>query len=408
MFSCRLCRRDGITEWLDFGPQALANRFTRSRDEAEYLHPCKVGVCSACGTLQLESPVPVEEMRPRYGWLTYNEPERHLDEVVAAVKALPGLGAGSTAAGISRYDTSTLRRLEETGVHSWVADPLSDLGVEHPFGGTESVQAGLTVRAAGRMTARYGRPDLLVIRYVLEHAHDPGEFLRAVWTLVRPGGYALFEVPDACKGLEKADYTTVWEEHVSYFTPSTLRQCLVGAGFEPVYLRRFYYSQQDALVAVAKPAPGPLSPAVTPGELAYEVDRADRFVRSFPRVRDRICEAVGGFARTRGKVAVLGAGHLSRSFINLYGLGDMIDFVADDNPHKQGLFMPGSKLPILPSSELLSRGVRLCLMTVRTEIEDAVAAKNAAFTARGRVLASVFPDSPYFWYELGRPAGKAA
>ncbi len=68
MAPCRLCRHDGIRDWLDFGPQALTNRFLRSRDEVDYQHPCKLGVCRRCGTIQLEAPVPVDEMRPRFDW----------------------------------------------------------------------------------------------------------------------------------------------------------------------------------------------------------------------------------------------------------------------------------------------------------------------------------------------------
>ena len=101
MATCRICNRDGIREWLDFGPQALTNRFLRSRDEAEYLHPCKLGVCRGCGTLQLESPVPVAEMRPRFDWITYNEPERHLDEVARVLTELPGVSTTSTIPGWS-------------------------------------------------------------------------------------------------------------------------------------------------------------------------------------------------------------------------------------------------------------------------------------------------------------------
>jgi hypothetical protein len=56
----------------------------------------------------------------------------------------------------------------------------------------------------------------------------------------------------------------------------------------------------------------------------------------------------------------------------------------------------------------VARDIKLCLMTVRAEIEDAVAAKNAGFTARGGVLASVFPESKYSLHKLGQPAGKAA
>jgi hypothetical protein len=214
-------------------------------------------------------------------------------------------------------------------------------------------------------------------------------------------------MPDARKALERYDYTTVWEEHLFYFTPATLRNCFALAGYEVEYLNRFYYSQEDVLVAIVKPLAKPQAAPLTERELAYELDRADRFLRGFPRCRDRIRETVGGFARTRGKVAMLGAGHLSGAFINLYGLEDAIDFVADDNAKKHGLFMPGSKAPILPSSALVDRGIGLCLMTVRAEIENAVAAKNAAFTARGGILASIFPESP-FALDKVVPARKAA
>src|SRR5262249_35614229 len=99
--------------------------------------------------------------------------------------------------------------------------------------------------------------------------------------------------------------------------------------------------------------------------------------------------------RAQGKVALLGAGHLSAAFINLLGLEKYIDFVADDNPHKQGLYMPGSGVPILDSAQLVERDVRLCLMTVRPEVEETVVRKNQAFTTRGGRMASIFPDSPY-------------
>jgi hypothetical protein len=409
MAPCRLCRRDGIREWLDFGPQALTNRFLRSLDEVEYLHRCKLGVCRQCGTLQLESPVPVDEMRPRFDWISYNEPESHLDEVAGVLSQLPGVSAASTVGGITYKDESTLKRLNALGLpNTWLAHIKDDLGVESPLGGIESVQDRLTVATAEKLAAKFGRPDVLLVRHVLEHSYDIHAVLNATRELVKPGGYALFEMPDARKALERHDYTTVWEEHLFYFTPATLRNCFALAGFEVAYLNRFYYSQEDVLVAVVKSAAGPQPSPLTDRELAYEVDRADRFVRSFPRYRDRIRETIAGFARTRGKVAMLGAGHLSGAFINLYGLEDAIDFVADDNAKKHGLFMPGSKAPVRPSSALVARDIKLCLMTVRAEAEDAVAAKNAAFTARGGVLASVFPESKYSLDKVGQPTAKAA
>jgi hypothetical protein len=409
MSTCRICRRDGIREWLDFGPQTLTNRFLRSAAEPEFAHPCKLGVCRACGTLQLESPVPVDEMRPRFDWIVYNEPESHLDEVARVLRGLPGVTPDSVAGGLTYKDESTLKRLTALGLSkTWLAHIRDDLGVQSPLGGIESVQDALTPATADRFTGKFGRPDLLLVRHVLEHSYDIHQTLAAARAVVKPGGYVLFEMPDVRKALERADYTTVWEEHLFYFTPATLRQLFTTTGWEVSYLNRFYYSQEDVLVAVVSPRADATAGELTDRELAYEVDRAERFLHAFPRVRDRIRATVAGFTRAGKKVAMLGAGHLSGAFINLYGLDGHIDFVADDNPKKHGLFMPGSKAPILPSSELVARNVGLCLMTVRAEIEAAVAAKNAAFTARGGVLASIFPESPLSLDALGRAAGKAA
>jgi hypothetical protein len=409
MATCRTCQRDAVRDWLDFGPQALTNRFLRMPAEPEYIHPCRLGVCRACGTLQLETAVPVAEMRPRFDWITYNEPESHLDEVAGVLRRLPGVSADITVGGVTYKDESTLKRLAGLGLsRTWVAHPHDDLGVESPLGGIESVQDAFTPATAGRLAAKFGPPDILLVRHVLEHSDDIPRTLAAARALVKPGGYVLFEMPDVRKALERSDYTTVWEEHLVYFTPDTLRHLFQTAGWEVAYLNRFYYSQEDVLVAVVRPADGPSGTGLAERELAFEVDRAERFLTAFPRVRDRIHETVAGFTRTGKPVAMLGAGHLSAAFINLYGLERHIDFVADDNPKKHGLFMPGSKAPILPSSELVARGVKLCLMTVRAEIEDAVAAKNAAFIASGGVLASVFPESKYSLDKIGHAAGKAA
>jgi len=397
MHTCRICARGGVREWLDFGPQALRNRFFRSADDPEYAHPLAIGYCNSCGIVQLASPPPVEELRPRFAWLSYNEPEGHLDALVASLTKLPGITSGSLFIGLTYKDDSALARLSRLGF--WATrrlDPRADLGIDSPFAGIESVQERLTPAAAGALTAKLGRPDLLLVRHVLEHTHDTRAALAWTATLVSPGGYIVFEVPDAARALDRLDYTTVWEEHALYFTPSTLRACLEGAGFEVVSLESYRYTLENSLVAIVRLS----NQRVTRGANSEELAQGERFVLEFPRVRDRVRQQLGD----RGRIAMLGAGHLAGAFVNLYGLAKRIEFVADDNPHKQGLFMPGSRLPILPSSELVARDIELCLMTVRPEIEGAVAAKNATFTARGGILASVFPDSPYALDRVAHPS----
>jgi hypothetical protein len=80
--------------------------------------------------------------------------------------------------------------------------------------------------------------------------------------------------------------------------------------------------------------------------------------------------------------------------INYFGLAPFIDMVIDDQPHKQGMFMAGSRLPIRSAAALLEQNVKLCCMSVRPEIEPRVRQKNQAFLDRGGILASIFPASP--------------
>jgi hypothetical protein len=389
MDTCRLCCQDGIRDWLDFGPQAIRNRFLRSAEEHEYRHPLKLGVCRLCGTVQLASPPPVAELRPRFDWITYNEPERHLDDLVERLAALPGLTPGSTCAGLSYKDDSTLTRLRNRGfLQTWRPDPAVDLGISDRCSGIESIQDRMTPETAVALGQKYARPDLLIVRHVLEHTQDTHAALEWARTLVRPGGYIVFEVPDSFRALDRLDYTTVWEEHVLYFTARTLTRCLESHGFEVVHRHSYPYSLENSLVVVARAEVSHVRSAL---RLEFgEVACADRFVRSFPRARNRALQQLESF----GRIAMLGAGHLTGAFINLFGLSRRIEFVCDDNPNKQGLLMPGSRLPVVPTSALLANDIDLCLMTVRPEVEESVIARNAAFAARG-VLASVFPDSPY-------------
>jgi hypothetical protein len=94
------------------------------------------------------------------------------------------------------------------------------------------------------------------------------------------------------------------------------------------------------------------------------------------------------------KVAVFGAGHLAAKFINLFSVADLIECVIDDNPHKQALLMPGSRLPIRGSAELASGPIDVCLLSLNPESEQKVRAKNQAFLERGGRFASIFAVSP--------------
>jgi len=393
MKTCQLCGKQAVETLVDFGPQPICNRFPKMVTDPEAAFHMVLKQCRACGLVQTTPPVPAAELRPRVDWITYTEPEGHLDTVADKLAKLPGLTNSATFAGISFKDDTLLRRMRKRGFTStWRLDPQADLGVMERGTGVETLQDRLTPESARRIAANRGRADVLLVRHIFEHAHRPLQFAAALKELTKPDGYVVIEIPEAEKALDLCDYSMLWEEHVLYFTPATFRQCFAQCGFSLTSYDCFPYTLENCLLGVARIAPN-LEREQLPVD--RELMRAERFAAGLAGRRREYRQFLEGHRKSRGPVAVFGAGHLAATFINLLGLRKHIDFVADDNPNKRGLFMPGSKLPILASTSLENRYVKLCLLTVAVESEEKVIQKNQAFVRAGGVFASIFPASKH-------------
>lgn len=394
--ACRLCTRDALTPIIDIGPQPIANRFRTAPDDVEDCFPIALVQCAACGLVQIDESVPPGALVPPFEWITYNEPEGHLDQLVDVIMKLPGIGPGATAAGVSFKDDSALARLERRGLRRWRVDLRDDLGVAgaHAGCGVETVQARLTPAAADATAARHGRADVVIARQVLEHANSPRDFIDALRRLASPSGYLVVEVPDCMRALDRCDYVMIWEEHTLYYTPATFRTGFESVGLEVVRTENYPYPSENSLVAIVK-ANGGAPQALPVAADQTEQARARRFGEQFPQYRERVRAFLRTHRRQGGKIALFGGGHSAVTFVSVFDVEDDLDCVVDDNPHKLGMYMPGTRLQIVGSPALLERGITLCLLGLNPASEEKVVRGNAAFVQRGGLFASISPASAY-------------
>jgi hypothetical protein len=392
---CIVCRNAELTRLVDVGPQPISNRFLRAPTDDEELFPIALRQCDGCGLVQIEQPVPARSLVAPYDWVTYSEPEGHLDELVDILLTLPGVGAGGITAGVSFKDDSMLARLARKGLQTWRIDLRRDLGVTdaHAGHGVETIQDRLTPAIAADIARQRGRADVLLVRHILEHAALPLDFMNALKALARPGGYIVIEVPDCSRALDGCDYTTIWEEHTLYYTPETFHHSLRLGAFDVVRAENYPYPFENSLVAIARSNGTGAAAGVPDRTVARERARGAAFGRSFGACREHIRCVLDERRRRGGCIALFGAGHLACTWINVFGVQDAIDCVIDDNPHKRGLYMPGSKLPIVASSTLLERDISLCLLSLNPIGEQKVIEKNSTFVERGGRFASIFPGS---------------
>jgi SAM-dependent methyltransferase len=375
---------------MDLGLQPPSNRFLRPGESSAERHPLVLGQCATCALLQLVRPMPVEMVKPRFDWLTYNEPEGHLDRLVERLVGLPELTPQASILGITYKDDSTLKRFNRLGFErTRRLDPGADLGIADGRASLETIQGVLTPARAEALAEKHGRADLVVVRHILEHAHDPAAFLQACARLARPGGWMVFEMPDSRKFLDAGDQCFLWEEHIAYFTPATLRGHCARNGFANVEIILDPYPLEDSLIGLVKNERGEPAPAPTDAD---EIARARRFRTLADERRSAWRAALARLGAEGRRVAVFGAGHLAAKFISFNGVADLIECVIDDNPHKQRLRMPGSGLPIVGSAALAD--VDLCLLSLSPESEQRVLEAKKEFRARGGEFRSIFALSP--------------
>src|SRR5258706_10578532 len=139
---CLGCGGSRVTILLNFGQQPPSNRFAPAGQADSDAHTLCLGQCSACGLVQLIDPMPVSMVRSRYPWLTYSEPEGHLDALAERLAGLVGVDA--RIVGLTSTDDPVLARLNRLGYAQTLRyDMCTDLGVQDPCAGLETVQGAV-------------------------------------------------------------------------------------------------------------------------------------------------------------------------------------------------------------------------------------------------------------------------
>ena len=384
---------------INFNDQPVSNRFLKTIYAKAPYFPLKLSWNKDIGCPEILKPWPVEELKPKYDWITCFEPEEHLDHLVNVIGNLPNITKKSKVCGVSYKEDTTLARLNNLGFeNTWRIDMNKDLGISDKKANLESIQHYLKPGIVNSIHDKYGIPDLIIVRHILEHTHDTHSFMLALKKLVNPSGYIIFEVPDCTEGFEKFDYTTIWEEHILYFTDLTFKNCLNSGGFLLHYFEKYNYSFESVLIGIVKPDDNKNTFKnfnIEKNILDREIVRTQNFTKQLVKKQDSIKKFLKDFKQNHDNIVIFGTGHAACMFINLLGIKDLIDFAIDDNHKKKGFYMPGSKLPIYSSDALIQKKINLCLLGLSSESEKKIINKYKSFEKNGGIFASIYPTSRY-------------
>jgi SAM-dependent methyltransferase len=363
---CRFCGRPLEATLIDLGMSPLANSYRRLEDlgRPEAYYPLRVLVCGACLLVQLEEYEPPEEIFTDYAYFSsYSDTfVRHARDYVEMAVERFRLGPASQVVELASNDGYLLQHLVERGVPVTGVEPAANIARAAREKGVHTLVGFFGQNMAREMVADGLRADLVIANNVLAHVPDLNDFVRGIKVLLAPGGTATLEFPHLQRLMCDTQFDTIYHEHFSYFSFHSAERVFRHHGLTLYDVEEIPTHGGSLRIYAghsAEMADGRVSPRtedVKRAEVEAGLCSLDGY-RDFPARVRRAKRRLLSFliqAREAGKsVAAYGAPAKGNTLLNYAGVGvDFIDYTVDRSPHKQGLFLPGTHIPIYPPEHI--------------------------------------------------------
>ena len=344
--ACRICEGN-LAEVLAYEPMPLVNSYCVPIPHEDDYYPLTLMVCSRCGLIQLREEVPESVLYLReypYVPSTSQTMVQHFDGLAAKYAK-----AGEVVIDIGSSDGTLLAGFLKRGCKVLGIDPAKNLVEIANQRGIFSLAHCFNDRLAEWLLNHHPQADVITATNVVANAHQMLSFLRGVRRLLKPDGVFVMETPNFLKLMEIGSYDSVYHEHMTYFTPATLRTALSVAGLEVVALEEIPI-HGGSLRATAKIGKATLhrgnGAAPDFGAFVKRVGSMCADLRLFLATAFEEGESVVGYTAP-AKATVL----LSQAGID----GSWMQYAVDNIPYKQGKLLPGLHIEI-KAPEALDEG----------------------------------------------------
>ncbi|MGE0443639.1 MAG: methyltransferase domain-containing protein [Vicinamibacterales bacterium] len=354
---CRLCGARLRHLVVDLGTTPLANDFLRADQlaESEPRYPLRAMVCSDCWLVQLDHCLDPHRIFSTYAYFSsYSETYRaHADAYVAWAVTAGALAAGTPVVEVASNDGYLLGRLAAHGGDVLGVEAAVNIAAVATSRGIPTLNRFFGAAVARYIVSERGRARLVIANNVLAHVPDLRDFLEGLRVLLAADGLATIEVHDVRQLVEGSQFDHIYHEHCQYFSLTSARAALARHGLDVVDVEAIA-SENGSLRLHVRHA-GAMAAGPRVAERLAEDDAAGvRDVAFYARLAGAARDAVGALryfldtAAADGRsVVAYGAAAKGNTLLNAGGIGaDRVQYVVDRNPFKQGLFLPGSRLPI--------------------------------------------------------------
>ena len=391
--SCRSCSARGLHVVLSLGdmplPDALLREDQLSAPEPRF--PLDVAFCPSCSLVQILEEVPPEQLFVE-NYLYFSSFSdgllRHSREYAVRMIDERDLGRDSLVVEIASNDGYLLRNFVARGIPVLGIDPAPDQAHAAERAGVPTLQEFFGAELAEGLAAQGQWADLIVANNVMAHTPTLNSFAEGLSILLGDDGLVTIENTYVKDLVDHCEFDTIYHEHFCYFSCAAVDALMRRHGLVLTDVEHFPDLQGGTLrwhVTRRGPATQTVRSFLRAEREAglTELGYYEQFGRRVEGIRASLLELLRGLRADGRSVAAYGAAAKGSTLVNYVGIGpELVDFVADRNVHKHGLYMPGTHLPIREPSALLEEQPDYVLL-LAWNYRDEVMAQQAEYLARG-------------------------
>jgi SAM-dependent methyltransferase len=390
---CLVCRSNRVQLFLDLGETALANQFLRSDEisSGEAMYPLRVGFCHECAHVQLLDSVPPHAMFENYLYISSASDtlKKHLWDLSDTLVARYGLGTDDLVIDIGCNDGTLLEGFKRHGVHPLGVDPATNLADFAAGKGIDRHIGLFTAESARDIVATWRKASLITATNTFPHIQDLGDFIAGIRIALKSGGVFVIEMHYLLDLIEQVAFDTIYHEHVSYWALGPMKRLFEDNGMEVVDAERVPLHHGQLQVHVQRHGEGRVHPRVQEildAEKGAGLDRFEtyqRFAEQTWKIKNDLREMLSRLARDGRSVAGYGAPAKGNTLLGFLEIGPaLLPYIVDRSPLKQGLYTPGTHIPVVAPERLLRDQPDYVLLLAWNFIDEIVE-QQAEYRRRG-------------------------
>jgi 2-polyprenyl-3-methyl-5-hydroxy-6-metoxy-1,4-benzoquinol methylase len=364
--NCRFCQNKLTHQFVDLGFSPPSNSFLKPEqlNQPETFYPLRIMVCEKCFLVQIDEFASHEDIfNSDYvyfssfskSWLEHAK--KYTEMMIERFK----FDDKSQVIEIASNDGYLLQYFQQKGISVLGIEPTSNTAAAAKEKGIDSIVDFFGVRLATKLSEQGTKADLLLGNNVLAHVPDIRDFVGGLKILLNSNGIITFEFPHLMQMIDKNQFDTIYHEHFSYLSLTTVSQIFNEFGLD-IFDVEELPTHGGSLRIFAKHIEN--SSILNSGRVEAMLEKENQFglstIETYKNYQEASEKVKNDFllfllnAKNQGKnVSAYGAAAKGVTLLNFCGVRkDLINFVVDASPHKQSKFLPGIHIPVVSEDEI--------------------------------------------------------